>query len=634
MTKRINMAFIQADCELDVLERFELFAEQQPRRIALKDHSGEITYAELNVAADRIARTIGEQASDSEAPVVVFAEDDRMRCVGLLGAWKAGRAYVPIDPSFPEAVVAAMLDNLDCGVLLTDGAGMTASWAANRGLRVLRVDEQFDVPGRAERATPIGDALAWIIHTSGSTGRLKGVMQSYRNARHYVRTVIEGLRIQSEDRVATASPLTMHAGVVYTLAALASGAGLCLIAPLKQASEAIVRQLVEEQITVLFTVPTVFRRLAPLMAEHGGLPALRLLRLSGETVTPRDLQLYRQSVGPQCVLSIGLGTTETGGITHAHIDRTTHIEGPHIPVGYPVEGVEVRLIDERGHEVAAGLPGEIVVIGRYLSPGYLGLPELTNSLFSVADSGQRIYRTGDVGRRRSDGSFEHLGRKDLQVQVAGRRVEMAAVESVVSGAQHVREAAVAAYSDSSGDVRLVAYVVADPNSPTTSSELRRELRELLPDYMIPSRFIFVDSLPLTPTGKIDRQALAEPNREKKSVAAKYVAPRSPLEKKLTQIWEEVFGLDRIGIHDNFFDLAGNSLMATQIISRAVEAFRVELRLPSLLEAPTVAQIARVIVEIQAKNTGEADLARLLDVLETLSEDEAQRLLADKGTRQT
>jgi len=627
------MAFIQADCELDVLERFELFEEQQPRRIALKDHSGEITYAELNVAADRIARTIGEQASDSEAPVVVFAEDDRMRCVGLLGAWKAGRAYVPIDPSFPEAVVAAMLDNLDCGVLLTDGAGMTASWAANRGLRVLRVDEQFDVPGRAERATPIGDALAWIIHTSGSTGRLKGVMQSYRNARHYVRTVIEGLRIQSEDRVATASPLTMHAGVVYTLAALASGAGLCLIAPLKQASEAIVRQLVEEQITVLFTVPTVFRRLAPLMAEHGGLPALRLLRLSGETVTPRDLQLYRQSVGPQCVLSIGLGTTETGGITHAHIDRTTHIEGPHIPVGYPVEGVEVRLIDERGHEVAAGLPGEIVVIGRYLSPGYLGLPELTNSSFLAANNGRRMYRTGDVGRRRPDGSFEHLGRKDLQVQVAGHRVEMAAVESVVSSVQDIREAAVLACGDSSGDVRLVAYVVADRDPPPTSGELRRQLREALPDYMIPSTFIFVDSLPLTPNGKVDRKMLPAPDQSGLEQQTPFVQPSTPEEKVIAEIWAQVLKVDRVGVHDHFFDLGGHSLLAMQIISRVREAFHVQLPLRALFDNPTVASLAVQIAQVQASKAVPKEMADVIADLESLSDEEAQRLLAQESPKE-
>jgi amino acid adenylation domain-containing protein len=624
------MAFIQADCELDVLERFELFAERRPRRMALKDNSGEMTYAELDVAAEGVARTIRKQASDAEAPVVVFTEDDRMRCVGLLGAWKTGRAYVPIDPSLPEALVAAMLENLDCGVLLTDAAGVTASRVANRRLEVLRIDEHSDVSGRAERATLMGDALAWIIHTSGSTGRLKGVMQSYRNACHYVRSVIEGLRIRSEDRVATASPLTMHAGVVYALAAFSSGAGLCLIAPLKQTPEALVRRLVEEQITVLFTVPTVFRRLAPLMAEHGGLPALRLLRLSGETVTSRDLQLYRQSLDPRCVLSIGLGTTETGGITHAYIDRTTHIEGPHIPVGYPVEGVEVRLIDERGHDVAAGLAGEIVVIGRYLSPGYLGLPELTNSLFSVTNSGQRMYRTGDVGRQRPDGSIEHFGRKDLQVQVAGHRVEMAAVESVILGAQHVREAAVAAFGDSSGDVRLVAYVVADRDPPPTNGELRRQLRELLPDYMIPSLFIFVYSLPLTPNGKIDRRALPDPGNSRPELDSAYAPPRSPVEEQLNRIWAEVLSLDCVGIHDNFFDLGGHSLAAMRVVSQVIKKFELEIPLKCLFESPTVAQMAAVIGAHQGKKLAEKEKERILTELESLTDEEAQRLLANES----
>ena len=626
------MAFTEGNSDLDVLERFESFAERHPWRMALRDDRREMTYAELHVAAEGIAWTIRKHASDPQAPVVVLTGDDGLRCVGLLGAWKTGRPYVPIDPSLPEALVADMLENLVCGVLLTDAAAVAASRVANRRLEVLRLDEQCNGSSPTKRATLPGDALAWIIHTSGSTGRLKGVMQSYRNACHYVRTVIEGLRMRSEDCVAIASPLTAHAGVVYSLAALSSGARLCLITPLKQTPEALVRRLVEEQITVLFMVPTVFRRLAPLMAEHGGLPALRLLRLSGETVTSRDLQLCRQNLDPRCVLSVGLGTTETGGITHAYIGRTARIEGSCVPVGYPVDGVEVRLIDEHGHDVVAGLPGEIVVIGRYLSPGYLGLPELTNSSFLAANNGRRMYRTGDVGRRRPDGSFEHLGRKDLQVQVAGHRVEMAAVESVVSSVQDIREAAVLACGDSSGDVRLVAYVVADRDPPPTSGELRRQLREALPDYMIPSTFIFVDSLPLTPNGKVDRKMLPAPDQSGLEQQTPFVQPSTPEEKVIAEIWAQVLKVDRVGVHDHFFDLGGHSLLAMQIISRVREAFHVQLPLRALFDNPTVASLAVQIAQVQASKAVPKEMADVIADLESLSDEEAQRLLAQESPK--
>ncbi|MGH9895247.1 MAG: non-ribosomal peptide synthetase, partial [bacterium] len=365
-------------------------------------------------------------------------------------------------------------------------------------------------------------------------------------------------------------------------------------------------------------------------------PHLRLIELQGEPILKRDVKRYQNYFSPQCILVNKLGAREIGGSIRCYfIDKSTEIQGAAVPAGYAVEDKHVRLLDDAGREVGFGQTGEITVESRYLALGYWRKPDLTRAKFvpSLSRGDGRLYFTGDIGRKSPDGCLEWIGRKDLQVKVRGNKVEPAEIELALVGHTALKEAAVLCGEDPSGEPRLVAYCVAAKTPAPSVTELRGYLREKLPDYMQPSAFIMLDALPLTPNGKVDRVALSMPPPVRPELAKPFVPPQTPVQETLTAIWAEVLGLDRVGIHDDFLDLGGHSLMATRILSRVAEAFGVELSLQSLLQAPTVAQMAATISASQTKSASQEDLRRMLAELEALSEDEAQRLLSDKGARQ-
>jgi acyl carrier protein len=329
-----------------------------------------------------------------------------------------------------------------------------------------------------------------------------------------------------------------------------------------------------------------------------------------------------------------MGSTEC--LTHCwyFIDKETTIDGYHVPVGHALEDVEILLIGDDGKEVSAKQTGEIAVKSRYLSPGYWRNPELTRVAFvSDLDNGkERIYRTGDLGLMPEDGCVVHTGRKDFQVKVRGHRVEVAEIEAALLSFERIKEAIVTV-REMHGDPRLVAYLVAAEAPVPEPATLRDELAKKLPGYMIPSTFMVLDALPLLPNGKLDRSALPAPASTRPELDKSFVAPGSRTEIVLAEIWAEALGLDRVGIDDNFVDLGGHSLTATQIITRVIRELGVELPLQSLLDAPTVAHMARVVARHQAQYAGNDSLARTVAELEALSEDEAKRLLSDQRVSQ-
>jgi hypothetical protein len=294
------------------------------------------------------------------------------------------------------------------------------------------------------------------------------------------------------------------------------------------------------------------------------------------------------------------GSTETGIFRHYFINKDRQITDNNVPVGYAVEDMEILLLNEDGHEVGCQQVGEIAVKSRYLSLGYWGRPNLTQATFHPNPDGgdDRIYRTGDLGCLQPDGCLVHLGRKDLQVKIRGHRVEVEEIERILLEMDMVKEAVVMARQDPSGSKHLVAFLVPNGQPAPTVATLRRLLVEALPDSMIPSAFVMLDAMPLTANGKVDRQALSVPDHARAALESAYVAPRTPVEKVLTEIWAEVLGLEQVGIYDNFFELGGHSLLATQVLSRLHGAFQVELSLRSLFEAPTVANLAEHVMTVQ------------------------------------
>jgi acyl-coenzyme A synthetase/AMP-(fatty) acid ligase/acyl carrier protein len=386
--------------------------------------------------------------------------------------------------------------------------------------------------------------------------------------------------------------------------------------------------LIEDEITVYHSVTTLFRYLANTLTGVEKFPKLRLIILGGEPVLRREVTLYEKYFSSDCLLSTGLGSTETGTARVFLIDKKTEVNSNMMPpLGYEVEDKDILLLDDAGAEVDLGDIGEIAVKSRYLALGYWQNPTLTQAAFVPEPAGgsERIYRTGDLGRMLPDGCLVHLGRKDFQVKIRGYRIELAEIEMALIDTGTLKEAIVLAREDSFGEKRLIAYVVPNQAAPSIQ-ELYSFLIERLPDYMLPSTFVFLDTLPLTPGGKVDRRALPAPDKTRPDLKTTFVAPSTPVEKRLAGIWAEVLNKEPVGIHDNFFELGGNSLLATQVISRISDALSVALPRRSLFETPTLAGLADQIT--QQLTVAHDEMAELLAELEGLSEEDAQRLVAE------
>jgi acyl carrier protein len=355
---------------------------------------------------------------------------------------------------------------------------------------------------------------------------------------------------------------------------------------------------------------------------------LRLIRLASEASRASDVELYRKYFSSDCILVNALSSTETGIVSKYLIDRETQIAGSEVPVGYAVEDKEILLLDDSGREVGFNEVGEIAVKSRYLALGYYHEQELTKAKFRPASEGneKRLYLTGDLGLMISDGCLVHKGRKDFRVKIRGYGVDTTEVERALLGHAGIKEAVVVVHASESGEAALVAYFTSDDQRCPTASELRRFLQEKLADYMIPSAFVMLDVMPLTHNGKVDRRALPVRDNSRPSLEAPFAAPTTPTEEELAAIWAEVLSLDRVGIHDNFFDLGGHSLAATRVVSQVFRHFQLELPLQSLFGSPTVAAMAAVITENRAKRLGEGDLYRILSEIESLSDEESEELI--------
>ena len=390
--------------------------------------------------------------------------------------------------------------------------------------------------------------------------------------------------------------------------------------------------LINEEITMYRSTATAFRHFIDSLTGDEEFPSLRAIKLGSETVNKRDIELYKKHFSLDCVLYIGLGTTETGTIAHYLVDHTTEIATSTVPVGYPAEDMEIWCIDDEKRQVDCQSVGEIAIKSRYLSTGYWQRPDLTQAAFLPDPSGgdERIYLTGDLGRMLPDGCLEHLGRKDFQLKVRGYRVELAEIEMALLNLDNIVEAVVVAQAGPPGEPQLVAYVSPASQPAPTVTALRRGLMEALPSYMIPSSFVILNTLPMLPNGKVDRRSLPAPGSGRPELENPFILPRTPVEEALAEIWIEVLGLDEVGIADNFLELGGDSLLASQVISRVIIAFRVNLPLRSLFDAPTVADMAVSITQSQAKGAKPEDIERLLAELEALSAEQAEGLLAEES----
>jgi acyl-coenzyme A synthetase/AMP-(fatty) acid ligase len=422
------------------------------------------------------------------------------------------------------------------------------------------------------------DAIAYILYSSGTTGEPKGIFQNHRNVLHKVMNYTNTSHLATEERLSLLVSLGFSAAVPNVFAALLNGAALFPFSLKEGGLANLSKRLIEERITIYQSVTSVFRNFVDTLSGAEEFPELRLIDLFGDPVLPGDIERYKKYFSVHCLLRNRMASTELGDALQYFVSKETPIKGGVVPVGHPVQDKEILLLDEAGRDVGFNQLGEIVVRSRYLALGYWGKPELTRATFLSDPRGGngRIYRTGDLGYKLPDGCLVHVGRNDFQVKVRGYRFEVSEIERLLLNLTAVKAAVVVAREDQDdpGEQRLVAYLVPD-NCPAPSvSELRDFLKDKLPDYMVPSAFVFLDRLPLTHNGKIDRKALPVPDQCRPELEEIYVAPRTPVEEMIAEIWAEVLKLDRVGVHDNFFDLGGHSLLATQIISKVLTTLQV------------------------------------------------------------
>jgi acyl carrier protein len=392
--------------------------------------------------------------------------------------------------------------------------------------------------------------------------------------------------------------------------------------------------LIEEGITIFISLPTAFRHLINTAPKDERFPNLRVIRLCGEPLIKRDVESYQQQFSSGCVLVNMYASKETGTVSQYLIDKNTIVASSRVPVGYPEEGIKLFVVDDLAHEVPFDQLGEIVVQSRFLSSGYWqGNTQTPKPIhLKTVEGAEHLYFTGDIGRLSKDGLLEHLGRKDSMVKIRSFRVDIGEVEAKLSEHPGVKEAAVIAKENLFGETTLIAYFVPYGNPSPTVTSLRSFLQKELPDYMIPTTFVALTKFSLLATGKVNRRALPDPGRSRPELATDYAAPRTPIEQQLAKVWGEILSLNQIGIHDDFFELGGHSLAATRVVSQVIKQFQLQIPLRSLFDSPTVAEMAAVITEHQGKQLGGIELEQLLSELESMSDEEAQRMLVEESAR--
>jgi amino acid adenylation domain-containing protein len=576
--------------------RFESRAAERPDAVAAVFEGASLTYGELDRWANRLAHRLLESGVAPGSRVCLAVERGLGLVAGILGILKAGCAYVPLDPSYPQERLTWLLEDAGAVALVSDAEvlGRLPAWSG----RMLRIED----PGGLERNPRVAVAPEWpayVIYTSGSTGRPKGVVVSHGNVLRLMASTEGWFGFVADDVWTLFHSFAFDFSVWELWGALLYGGRLVVVPYLVSRSPEAMLDLVErEKVTVLNQTPSAFQAFQRAEAERQDLGArsLRWVIFGGEALEPRSLEGWWRRRALQGVVTPGLvnmyGITETTvHVTWRRLGEAEVLGGGGSVIGVPLRDLRVHALDPWGELVPVRVAGELHVGGAGVSQGYLGRPELTAERF-VPDGfggapGARLYRSGDLGRWRSTGELEFLGRIDHQVKVRGFRIEPGEIEAVLLRQPGVEAAVVLVREDTPGDRRLVAYVVGGAPG---SEEMRARLKASLPEHMVPSVFVALDSLPLTANGKVDRRALPVPAGERPELEAEYVAPRTSVEEVLAAIWAQVLGVESVGAHDNFFALGGDSILSLRVLALARER-GLELDLADLFLRQTVAALS-------------------------------------------
>jgi amino acid adenylation domain-containing protein len=660
------------DC---IHERFEAQANRRADAVALVFEGQQLAYGELNSRANQLAHYLRVLGVGAESLVAICVERSLEMVVGILGVLKAGAAYVPLDATYPKERLGFMLRDSQAEVVLTeqpllerlfDGGESTSRGVAGveRQVKVVCLDTDWEVVAGQSKHNPprVGgpDNLAYVIYTSGSTGNPKGVLVTHHNVVRLLEATEGWFGFGASDVWTLFHSDAFDFSVWEMWGALLYGGRLVVVSHWVSRSPQTFHELLSrEQVTVLNQTPAAFRQLIQLEQSTANLPrlAVRLVIFGGEALDFQSLAAWFDRHGdqrPQLVNMYGI-TETTVHVTYRPITAADVTAKRGSLIGMPLRDLDVYVLDRNHSPVPIGIPGELYVGGAGLARGYLNRPELTAERFVpnpfCRGSGERLYRSGDLVRYLPNRGIEYLGRVDGQVKIRGFRIELGEIEAVLRQHPAVRDAVVVARDDwrglaaaaadansktgttASGDTAtatsdkcLVVYVVACDDRSVSTSDLRGYVKSKLPEHMMPSVFVMLEHLPLTANGKLDRGKLPPPDQYRPEQDGAFTAPRTPVEKLLAAIWAEVLKIDRVGIHDNFFDLGGHSLLITQVASRIQRSFQVELPLRILFDAPTISTLTGAIATAQFAQEDAAEAAHMLSELKRLTPDEVKALL--------
>jgi acyl-coenzyme A synthetase/AMP-(fatty) acid ligase/acyl carrier protein len=620
--------FPEADAEKSIPQRFEKIAQQYPDRIAVKTRAEVLTYAELNGRANRLAHELLARRGSVGEPVALYLGERSDVVVAHMAVLKAGKFSVVLDPLADANRSAHIVKDCGARIMIVDhdtngaGAKLVSDECTFVSLTPLRPDLSQMNPGI--QIPP--DAMAYLRYTSGSTGSAKGAMRTHRHVLRDAMGLINQLHLGSADVLTTLSPVSLGK---HLLGPLLCGASFCPLNVQKEGLVLLLDWLRKERTTVYHSFPTVLRYFLNSLPDSEVLPDLRLLQLEGEPVYKNDVKLIARHVSRHCILVNTLSSSETGSVSMFFVDPKAPLPSERVPVGYSLPGLDVVILDDNGHALGHDQLGEVAVRSKFFAAGHWGKPNLTRQETLVPSDAPPTYtyRTGDLGRLSSDGCVHLSGRKDFQVKIRNFRVDVTEVETALMEHRDIHRVAVIGRNDKSDNTILVAYVATRQKTGLDGTALRAFLKDKLRDFMIPTRFVFLDELPMLSNGKVNRRALPEPGGQiERTGTAPIIAPRTPVEKMLAQIWAEVLSVKQVGISDNFFDLGGHSLTATRIVARVVQHFQLNIPLRSIFESPTIAAMATLIEAHQENTLDEQAMTKLIDELDALSEEEAQQLV--------
>ncbi len=576
----------------------ELVSEQaglKPAAIAVSQGTRRLTYGELDERANRLAHALRRRGVGVESRVGICMERSVDMIVGLVGILKAGAAYVPLDPAYPVERRRYMASDARVTAIVSSGT-LERALAVEREPSVIRLDLDWERevawhPGTAppRRAGP--DNLAYIIYTSGSTGQPKGVAVPHRGVVRLVRDT-DYARFRPDEVFLQLAPLCFDASTFEIWGALLNGARLALYPPSAITPDQIAHVVCAEGVTTAWLTAGLFHEVVELRLD--GLRPLRQLLAGGDVLSIKHVERALREL-PECALINGYGPTESTTFACCHRIRSVDPLTSSVPIGRPIANTQAYVLDEEMNALGVGAAGELYLGGDGLARGYWQQPGTTAERFvpnPFAKSGSRLYRTGDRCQWRADGTLEFLGRMDNQVKIRGYRIELGEVEEVLRRQEGVTDAAVVVRGESAEEKQLVAYVTPAAAAADGSRPLRASLQRDVPDYMVPSIFVGLDSLPLTANGKVDRKALPSPANE---VPAEGDGPQGPVEEALARIWCDVLRLPHVGRHDNFLDLGGHSLLLLQIPGRIESALGCTVAMIDLCEHQSISSLAACLV---------------------------------------